>query len=691
MGASTAKSHALFLDSSSDVDEEASQDSAGCFVGAEYQQRLQPLGLTTQKAERRRDDLRQLAMRYEVECLGASSYERLRVLRDCIQKKQEHEQILNTAQSDATVRLNAQIELLEVDRLMKQTKQELEESGFWCLVPADPKEADVERQIRDIQRWERAFEDWVQMLNELTPKLFVEIVTLLRIEYNQENLNRFLRSLSLELTWNRVEARVQEMFNWKDSDRVRDPKRHLSPWELFKPQERNFCVIGCENGRDRELEKFEESISQKKFPEGGDCCQVLREFASKTFGGQHALIFEATYSISPAVQQFELSDADLTLTLKALVDAGQGSQCFNTVLGKAIVRESLRRTFGFRLLDSFVDVLIVVLLAHLGYKVQIQQKPETRTLWSFGILGIWVCIACLGRVLSGLWLFCDRVHPCSSFLAAIAKHLTLWNSLITLAEVFSVYVGMRFLSCLNNPDLIGFDFFEAHPVMISALVLIRWTLLAIDFFQFEEIGRRVVPIVHAVSRPASVYFLFFLALMLAGSFQAYRVFPIEDNIGGANKVLDTFLKIFRLEVLGDFDLNELEGINEKLTGRVEKRNGTIHGDVDADPSDWSDKYHRGVRFEFMALSLGVTVVVMNVYIGLLGSLYDSATKWKNQLYAHYLSSCCYRHLCLRLLLRQVCCGAPCAICHEDAEDEGAGERLYWLAYGKDTLLDGNDD
>ncbi|CAE7937845.1 unnamed protein product [Symbiodinium necroappetens] len=687
MGARTTKSHNIFLDSSSDVDEEASQDSARCFVGAEYQRILQPLGLTTQKAERRRDELRQLAMRYEVECLGASSYERLQVLRDCMQKKQVHRQILSTAMTahgGPTARLDAQVELLEAERLMKQTKQELEQSGFWCLVPADPEEVLVERQIRDIQRWERAFDDWVHTLNGLTPKLFVEIVTLLRIEYNQENLNRFLRSLSLELTWNRVEARIQEMFSWKD------PKRHLSPWELFKPQERNFCVIGCENGR--ELDRFDESISQKKFPEGGNCYQVLREFASKTFGGQHALIFEATYSISPAVQLFELSDMDLTLTLKALVDAGQGSQCFNTVLGKAIVRESLRRTIGFRLLDGFVDVLIVILLAHLGYKVQIQQKPETRTLWSFGALGIWVCIACLGRVLSGLRLFWDSAHPCSSFLAAIAKHLTLWNSLITLSELFSVYVGMRFLSCLNDPDLVGFDFFQAHPVMISALVLIRWTLLAIDFFQFEEIGRRVVPIVHAASRPASVYFLFFLALMLAGSFQAYRVFPIEENIGGANKVLDTFLKIFRLEVLGDFDLNELEGINDKLTGRVETSNGTIHGDVDADPSDWSDKYHRGVRFEFMALSLGVTVVVMNVYIGLLGSLYDNATKRKNQLYAHYLASCCYRHLCLRLLLWQLCCwGAPCAACHEDAEDEGAGERLYWLAYEKDTLLDGNDD
>ena len=398
----------------------------------------------------------------------------------------------------------------------------------------------------------------------------------------------------------------------------------------------------------------------------------------EVLSGQHYQIFKATYSVTPAIQLFEnqLTDLDLSLALKALVDAGQDSGCFNAVLGKAMLRESLRRTFWLRGLQVTTDVCFVMLLAILGRKVQTQQKPEMELLTAFGALGIWVFFSSLCKVATGLCLFLDIASGCTGLLAAVVKHLTLWNTLMLLSEAFTISVCFRFLACILLPDLTKFSFFENHPVMISALVLIRWFLLAIDFLQIEQIGRRVVPIVHAVSRPPSIYFLFFLALILAGSFQSYSVFPIEENVGGINEVLNTFLKVFRLEVLGDFDLDELEGINDKLIGQ--DVNGTIKGDVDADPADWRNKYHRGVRFEFMVLSLCVTVVVMNVYIGLLGSLYDKAAQKKNQLYSHYLASCCYRHMCEKQLQR--CCLVCPSRRQEKTREEG--EYLYWLAYDK---------
>ena len=533
-------------ESDSELDEEASLVSLS--RGSADSQRWLDLMSTGKEGEELREDSRALVDRYDLRCLAALTYERLMVLLDCKATQQQQQRMLRTGSSHQ--RLDAQISMLQLQTQQKQAKKELEESDFLVLVPEDESERGLKHQLDNISRWEAAFFDWVRELNALSPKMFVENLTLLRIEYGQENLNRFLQSLSLELTWPRVEARIKRMSGVASTE--------LSPWEVFKPQERNFCVVGCEDLTGRtaksKLKSFVASVSKEKFERQGasawEAWHVIKQFGSKMLSGEHALIFEATYSITPAVQLFELSSWDLTMALKALVDAGQVSQCFNTVLGKAILKESLRRTFMLRAWYACLDLLLVILLTHLGSAAQRQQTPDRTVIWAFGMLSSWIFMSCLCKIFVGLYFFVDCASFFTSLLAAVGRHLTLWNFLITASELYSATVGLQFLSCIKDPKLTGFNYFETHPVMISVLVLIRWALLSIDFFQIEEIGRRVVPIVHAVSRPASVYFLFFLALMLAGSFQAYSVFPIEENVGGANTVLNTFLKIFRLEVLG---------------------------------------------------------------------------------------------------------------------------------------------
>ena len=669
-----------------DDDEEASRSRRSSTE--ESRSRVLDIMSTAKKGHALREAARYCADEYRLLCLGAVSCERLKVLRYCKYQRQQAMQVSKWP-GNGKEKVTAKLRLLEVEKLWRKTLAELEESDFLCIASGDQTdlqfESRVEKQMDMMSWWETAFHDWVRALNSLTPTDFAEKVTLLRIEYGQENLNSFLQSLSLELPWTRVEARVRDM---PGIELYASSPVQLTPWELFAPSERNFNVVGCEEVRGfteaDEMESFLASISIEKFePKSlvvacSETWQVLQELGGKVFSGQRSLLYKATYSISPAVQLFELLDRDLAVTLKALVDAGQSSQCFNTVVGKALLREALHRTFWLRGLNVATNLCFVVLLVFLGRKVQTQQKPEHKLLVVFVFLGGWVFFSSLCKILTGLCLFVDKTICITSLLAAIGKHLTLWNALIVLSEAFTIFVCFRFMACVLDPHLTGFSFFETHPVMISALVLIRWNLLAIDFLQIEQVGRRVVPIVHAVSRPPSVYFLFFLVFILTGSFQAYSVFPIEENVGGANKVLDTFLKIFRLEVLGDFDLNELEGINDKLVAR--SMNGTIKGDVDSDPADWSDKYHRGVRFEFMALSLGVTVVVMNVYIGLLGSLYDKAAQKKNQLYSHYLASCCYRHLCEKQL--QSCCLACVRRITKPPKQKQPGERVVWLAYDK---------
>ncbi|CAE7825932.1 unnamed protein product [Symbiodinium necroappetens] len=132
------------------------------------------------------------------------------------------------------------------------------------------------------------------------------------------------------------------------------------------------------------------------------------------------------------------------------------------------------------------------------------------------------------------------------------------------------------------------------------------------------------------------------------------------------------------------------GLDDTVTAQLTKLNRTsseISGSVDVDSSDWTDQYHRAVRYQFLILSMVITVVVMNVYIGLLGELYQQAEKRSRQLYNHYRATCAYRHMCERLALcflpnkLGICCG-------ESSGKTDSG--LYWFIYNKKLLTDDED-
>eukprot|EP00913_Durusdinium_trenchii_P026775 g25116.t1 len=68
-----------------------------------------------------------------------------------------------------------------------------------------------------------------------------------------------------------------------------------------------------------------------------------------------------------------------------------------------------------------------------------------------------------------------------------------------------------------------------------------------------------------------------LMVGILASFHAYSVFPIAENSGSFANVLNGFLKIFRLELLGDFELAELEGLDEQVKGKF--KHGVFEGET----------------------------------------------------------------------------------------------------------------
>lgn len=220
------------------------------------------------------------------------------------------------------------------------------------------------------------------------------------------------------------------------------------------------------------------------------------------------------------------------------------------------------------------------------------------------------------------------------------------------------------------------SFLSKHPNLLSGLILFRWMHFIIALFQVESVGRNIVPVIHAVRQPESLFFMLFLLFALAASCHAYAVYPIDENV---DETFNAILKIFRLEFLGDFDLDEMEGLDNVITGTV--KNHTINAQLEE--SAYNQRFHQGIRTQFIFLSLCITLVAMNTYIGLLGELYSQAVTKKNQLYSHYVASTTYQHLCLTIAFRRCPCRARRPV-YQHAEG------MYWMAYNKALMKDPDD-
>ncbi|CAE7827723.1 GK1 [Symbiodinium sp. CCMP2592] len=493
---------------------------------------------------------------------------------------------------------------------------------------------------------DKMYDDWVKRLNGLTPACFMQTVAALVVEEGQQSLNIFMESLSMDLSLFGANRRVGSLP--KDARMWVGPK--LSEWDRSKP----WDWLGKSLGSFRIVfkQRTEMTLLSKltKDLESTDTSQSCGRVLFSAAAGQS--LSRISYSIIPAVQLLNANDSDLSLMLKVLVDAGRESQCFTTVVSKALLDEALIRTSWARAADWLVDMLYLVILLLLAIAVNSRRKPLKTVQVCFFIVSLWVALSLLCKLYGGLRLFWSRCGACRGFFAGVIKHATLWNLVMSSSEVFSTYFAFRFcIYVVYDADEGAWTLFRQHPGFLSFLVLVRWTQLGIGLLQVELLGRNVVPVVHAISRPESLSFLFFLFIIVLGSFHAYYVFPIKENTGSLTHVLNTFLKIFRLEILGDFSLSELEGLGDQLHGSFSSDH-TFDGEVDEEAYDRD--FHRSLRAEFVALSLAVNVVFLNVYIGLLGELYGKSVERKTQLYHHYLASYAYRNLSRALRPGQSC-------------------------------------
>ncbi|CAK9046488.1 Uncharacterized protein SCF082_LOCUS26161, partial [Durusdinium trenchii] len=570
------------------------------------------------------------------------------------------------------------------------------------------------------------FDRWVSAINRFTPSFFMQYACLYREDEGTERsvLQRFLESLSLELEWERVKQRLDSLGLTKqlppDQGCIRgDPPHHWTPWTRIELGRGGFDVIGHEakDPQDVEAERFINKVSSKKFPQSTGTFRYWFWHSWSSFWrimsqGSATNSFTANYSISPAVQLLGCSDVELAMMLKEMTLLSPHSRAFTTVLGRAIVSQAANKVNCSFQAEILVDVGFIFVLCWIARDVSIDKVPSIILVLCLGILAVTTIGSLFARIITSLCFFRSRhFAQFSDHMVVLWKTVAFWTLLQIFLELFSVFVVLWYVWCIQKndwarakqeagaagdvhfPKVLWFFFADKlemfhrreeveksvlsdHPSYLSFLILLRWIHFIVALFQYESVGRNIVPVIHAVRQPESLFYMIFLLLALMASCHAYAVYPIEENVGSWNESFNAVLKIFRLEFLGDFDLNEMEGLDDEIHGTI--KNNTISAEMDE--QKYNSKYHQGIRTQFVFLSLGITLVAMNTYIGLLGELYSQAVKRKNQLYSHYLAATTYQHLCLTIFLSRLCCGASR---HHLQEDSG----MYWISYNKAILVD----
>uniref|UniRef100_A0A7S2L4C8 Ion transport domain-containing protein n=1 Tax=Zooxanthella nutricula TaxID=1333877 RepID=A0A7S2L4C8_9DINO len=188
--------------------------------------------------------------------------------------------------------------------------------------------------------------------------------------------------------------------------------------------------------------------------------------------------------------------------------------------------------------------------------------------------------------------------------------VVVWENTWDWTRILLDGVGLRMLyyRTFESGDITLAD----HPVdrtVFAVWVMWRWLQLLDCLRGMYAFGPSVLPILEAIKRVTN--FIMILVVMLLAFTNAYYVFNVRDD--PPHPWIAAAFMILRLGVFVDFDLFEMEGTDPILL----PIKGNLHPQ-DPTPTDmWYS-----VRLLFGLVAFFVGVLMMNVFIGILGSNYD---------------------------------------------------------------------
>eukprot|EP00933_Yihiella_yeosuensis_P079502 TRINITY_DN9228_c0_g1_i1.p1 TRINITY_DN9228_c0_g1~~TRINITY_DN9228_c0_g1_i1.p1 ORF type:complete len:655 (-),score=82.37 TRINITY_DN9228_c0_g1_i1:76-1992(-) len=466
-----------------------------------------------------------------------------------------------------------------------------------------------------------AMEEMRELGKRLTPQQFVVALTVL----NQEKAIEFLRSMSFELN-------KDEWSEWRHLENEDDPRDTVEPYLM------------------------QEDASEWAWPLHNDRSR-FSTFRTAFFGG----IAGQTIGIHwmPATRILNPStNSDETRIMSALQNIGSEGGAFVTPVGWSILNRTWRANYGHFRRARIVDALYLIMLWTISYhcvhctKYEDGQEIPPR-LVDVPLLVIAMLLT-LRNIVRQLAELIGCVVEFQRLDEAFVQTCTLWNTILFLFEVSTAIIMCQLLyrevnchSDIYSANCNNSSSFHTMSVRYSLVVGTKWissimALLCMDAAQF---GRSVFPALHAITRMESLAFMATLMLSVIGAFHTYTAFPIAENV----KVSEwfAFMKVFQFALLGNFDVWDLEGVDPVINGEIKGNathtnfSGSMYN-VSMDDGEVKREYHGGVMIFVMFLGITVTILSMNVAIGVVSDLYSQAKSNSLQIHSHYKAGYLFR-------------------------------------------------
>eukprot|EP00913_Durusdinium_trenchii_P030849 g28893.t1 len=448
--------------------------------------------------------------------------------------------------------------------------------------------------------------------------------------------------------------------------------------------------------------------------------------------GFHRIALRVDFSISPAKRLLMCNDYQLA----ELTNTGSDSEVFSTTFACALVlaaKARVRHHFKYVILN---DLMFIILLGFVGYAVRSETMPGTLTVLFMGISTAFLLRKAFDRLMfyATTWKKITTPAVKTSLYTVALISVEVGSTILVILYILGIVSnevnnhGQQFESweefwkrrkecmwpwtnkahkegCLATKRSgltkrsSGLATTLHHPNLLALLILCRWAMFINSLQLIESVGRNVVPLAHAVTRAASLIFLLFLRLgesscdsltlsmtcSLLATFHAYFVFPLHQE-ASFDTALDRLIDMFRLEMLSDFDLDELQNRRQNVSGDISAAHLEFTGRM------WhaGQRQYQGIRVGFVLISLFLSEPWRVRGEG-----------WSSRIYNNYLATVLWPHLSMRHRSNKwysdktgwMCSCSPCAEEHED-EDDGEplkGVEACWMFYDRTDLFDDPDE
>jgi len=395
-----------------------------------------------------------------------------------------------------------------------------------------------------------------------------------------------------------------------------------------------------------------------------------------------------------------LHHSQLASFVIAISEAGVESGAYSTLFVSACLSHAWRSVQMDFWVVLFFRVWFLILLMFLAGDARNKLKPAGVTLFLLFVFAVWEAGTHMLEAVSFLRL---RPPPPESgrwrMLAAIGFYISQssWTfhefamsfytlSLIIIGLLYHFRRLMDGALLSATPD----TWLYLHPMWTAILIGFKANQLVIQLLAVRSFGQYVVPAYRSIFDRSSLMFMAFVGLNYISSVLAYYAIPVQQFRGHdpdlkgqvyIENIFMTFARMFQLDFGGEADLEQLEGDRKRVVLDSEMASER-HASVGAVSLGEQPPWHYGVYTMYAVWSIWITLILLNVFIGLLGTLYSEKNLKRRELFEDFRAVYTFKLLLRRHALEVLGWKVP-GVHVEVApaeECERPESRATWIAY-----------